>query len=237
MAIAPITLGDTQSRAKINAAIAEANKVGSKAEAGDVLARALYSEVGPMRDRPGEPGRFFTSVFDGAPDSAPPIGDEMKVLSADGLVAQLVGAGKIAPIAPIRVEPGHHYRARFVFRRSVDSDDPAGDAVQMGLRWLTNTKAGISTTVLADLLDLRVANGRLEYRFNFAATAGDDIDAAAPSGAVYVRPYLRTFSYGTTQVEVIEVTDLSLASDWSPDVTALLNEIAGLTQRLEALEG
>ena len=98
---------------------------------------------------------------------------------------------------------------------------------------LTNAKAGLSTTVLADLLDLRVANGRLEYRFNFATVAADNVDAAAPDGAVYVRPYLRTFSYGTTQVEVIEVTDLSLASDWSPDVTALQNEIAGLTQRLD----
>lgn len=237
MAISPIAVGDVNTRAKINAAIVEANKVGSKADAGATAAslasRALYSEVGPMRDRPGEPGRFFTATLDGAPSVVAPIADNLKVPSPAGLVAQLAGAGRLAPIAAFRVEPGHQYRARFAFWRSVDSEDPAGDAVQLGLRWLTSSKAGLSSTELANLLDLRVENGRLEYVFNFATVAADNIDAAAPAGAVYVRPYIRTFSYGTTQVEVIEVTDLTLAADWSPDVTSLRNEIAGLTQRLD----
>ncbi|MBD3847115.1 hypothetical protein IED13_15505 [Bosea sp. SSUT16] len=186
-----------------------------------------------MRQRPGEPGRFFTSTLDGEPTSVTPIADVLKVIGIDGRVAQLVGAGQLAPIAAFRVEPGHQYRVRFAFRRSVDSEDPAGDAVRMGLRWLKNDKAGLATTVLADLLDLRVAHGRLEHSYNFATVSADNIDAAAPAGAIYVRPFIRTFSFGATQVEAIELTDLTLASDYSPDLTLYRNEIAGLRQRLD----
>lgn len=237
MAIQPIALNDLDARAKINAAIAQANLVAGKAEATEIAQRALYSEVGPMRERPGEPGRFFSATLDGAPSNLPPIADGIKLLTADGLVARLPGGATIATIAAFRIEPGHRYRARFVFRRSQDSEDPAGDAVRLGLRWLCNDKTGLTTAVLADLLDLRVANGRLEYSFAFATVEADDIDAAAPAGAVYVRPFVRTFSFGITDVEAIELTDLTLAAAYTPDLSAYRNEIAGLQQQLsEALD-
>lgn len=250
MAIEPIQPNDTQARAKINAAIDLANQSAAalvfeaaSRVAGDA-ARALYSEVGPMRQRPGEPGRFFTAALDGAPSVVQPIADGLKVLTADGLVARLPGGNRLGPISVVRVEPGHQYRARFVFRRSGDSEDPANDAVRMGLRWLKNDKSGLGEAVLADLLDLRVDNGRLEFSFNFATVAADNIDAVAPAGSVYVRPFIRTFSFGVTDVEVIEVTDLTLAADYSPDLALYRNEIAGLRQqlddalaRIEVLEG
>lgn len=248
--LAKIKLGDTDARDKTNTAFEKIDAVDSALSAevqargdGDVV-RALYSEVGPMRQRPGEPGRFFTATLDGAPSVVVPIADGMKVLTADGLVARLPGGGRIGPISVFRVEPGHQYRARFVFRRAEDSEDPANDAVRLGLHWLKNDKGGLGETVLADLLDLRVENGRLEFSFNFATIAAGNINAVAPAGAVYVRPFIRTFSFGVTDVEVIEVTDLTLAADYSPDLMLYRNEIAGLRQqlddalaRIETLEG
>lgn len=251
MAIAPIQLNDTQARAKMNAAIVEANKVAGKADAAalqqevaarqlqgnslqqSIATRALYSDVGPMRQRPGEPGRFFAATLEGEPSTLEPIGDDIKILTADGRVARLSGAKLIGPIAAFRVEPGRQYRARFVFRRSQDSEDPANDAVRLGLRWLKNDKSGAGDTALATFPDILVANGRLEYAFNFARVDAENIDAVAPADAVYVRPYLRTYSLGVTDVEVIEVTDLTLAADYSPDLTLYMNEIAGLQQRLD----
>jgi hypothetical protein len=292
MAIAPITLGDTNARLKINAAIEKANLVDSKADTTDLadaieeesntraesiaaLATSLedeantrsasvaalsqsiqdesltrsgqdglrvqYHQAGYICSRPGESGKFFTSDIDGAPSAVTAISDSLKVLTADGMVARLPGESRLAPVAVFKVEPGHRYRARFVFRRSTDSEDPANDAVRLGLRWLTNAKAGLATEALVDLLDLRAADGRLEYSFVFSTVDGDD--AAAPAGAVYVRPFVRTFSLGVTDVEIIEVTDLTLAADYSPDLSVYRNEIAGLQQqvadalaRIETLE-
>jgi hypothetical protein len=132
---------------------------------------------------------------------------------------------------------------RYVVQRSVDTVDPSNDAIRFGVRWLNKDKGGLSTHELANILDVDISSGRLEYQFNISLTDDTNIDAVPPASAVYFRPFVRTFGGGTTLVEVIEVTDLSLASDWSPDVSEYRREIAGLQQavadaldRIQALE-
>lgn len=197
--------------------------------------RPLYGEAMPASSRPGEAPRFFTSDLLATPASAAPISDAWRAVGSSGAVIAVPGAGKVAPVAVSRIEPGHQYRVRTVFQRAVNTDDPANDAVRIGLQWLTRTKADGGMTVCADVLDLTVNKGRQEFSFNVARSDAENIDFVAPASAIYVRPFVQVFGAGVTHVEVVEIIDLSIAADWSPDVSALQREIAGLRAHIETL--
>ena len=271
MAIAPISVGDTNARAKMNQAIAKANEVDGKATASLLTAEAQARAQGlaaeaqarqhglaaeaqarqeglAARDseialrlsqaehlaaagRLGEAPRAATADLDGAPESTAPVTADRLIVSADGAVLSVVGAGSAAPRAVQRVEPGRRYRLRVVIRRVSDTSDPAGDTVRIGLRWLKADKSGLSTTVISDLVGVSVASGRLEYVYA-VASIDDDVDAVAPSGAAYARPFVRFYGDGIAQVEVIAWEDLSLAVEWSPDVSEFRRSLAGVDHRL-----
>lgn len=272
MAISPITVGDTNARAKINDAITKANLVDSKANSsaltteaaarlaadqaeaaarlaadqaeatarsnGDAL-RPKFTEMGISKTRPGEPGAFFGYSVDGLPDSILPVGNEFKTITNNGSVvvvdgSQTGGGFTLSTVPVFSVEPGHQYRIRFVFRRITNSPDPSNDTVSMGVRWLNNAKGPEAFGLLLHVLDLTTSNGRVEYAFNVSTSDAPNIDLIAPSGAVYFRPFIVAYGNGVTEIEVIEVTDLSIAVDWSPDVTELRNQIAGIQAQLDA---
>jgi predicted acyltransferase (DUF342 family) len=203
--------------------------------AGDAV-RITYAEAVMGSVRPGEAIKLFTSNIDGAPSDVAPLTDANRAVGAHGAVGVINGSGYVAPIAVWRLEPGRQYRVRFVVQRAVDTADPSNDAVRLGLRWLKKDKSGLSSTNLADLLDVTVADGRLEYTYNFALTAADNIDVKAALTSVYVRPFVRTFGSGVTHIELIEVTDLTETIEWSPDVSEYRNEVAGITQRVDMIE-
>lgn len=251
MAIAPITVGDTSARAKINAAIEQANLVAGKAEqsaltaeaqarqqavAAEAQARAqgLAAEAQARQQglaardsaiaerlsqaehlsaagRLGEAPRAATADLDGAPASIEPIAADRLVVSAtSGAVLNVAGAASVAPRSVQRLEPGRRYRLRVVIQRVSDTSDPAGDTVRIGLRWLKADKSGLATTVLSDLVGVSVASGRLEYVYAIA-TIDDDVDAVAPAGAIYARPFVRFYGDGEAHVEVMAWEDLALA--------------------------
>ncbi|WP_341989751.1 hypothetical protein [Azorhizobium sp. AG788] len=219
-----------------NEAAARAAGDASVAIAATVTALVEYARI-------GEPGRFATAAITGAPADVVPIPDADRRVSANGSVLA-VGAGIVATVAVFRIEPGKHYRLRFVVQRATDTLDPANDAVRLAISWLKADKSGLVSTILEDLVDITVASGRLERPFTVARTDGDTVDVVAPAGAVYCRPYVRCYGSGITHVEVIEWTDLTAGIDWSPDVSEFRNELAGLAQvstdlldRMEVVEG
>lgn len=303
MAIAPISVGDTSARAKMNQAIEKANLVDGKAEQvalsaeatarqqavsseatarqqaisaettarqqgltasqqalsaeatsrqeGDAAeaqarsaavaalderidGRASYTEVVAEHDRPGEPGRFATADLGGAPESVALLDGSKVVSPANGAVVAL-RAGYVAPVAVRRIEPGRHYRLRFVLQRAEDTADPANDAVRLGIAWLKADKSKLAETVMADVLDVLVSSGRLEFSFTVSRVDGDTVDVVCPAGAVYARPFLRCYGAGLTHVEVIEWSDLSNAVDWSPDVSGFLRQLAGMEYGVTSL--
>lgn len=263
-AIEPIREGDTDALDKMNAVIAEANKVDGKAElggldaevdareqadfaeqeariAGDEL-RVTYGEAACPSGRPGEPGSFATADLGGAPEGTRPIDAALKAVGPHGAVVA-IRSGYVAPRAVFRIEPSRRYRVRFVVQRREDTQDPANDAIRLGLAWLGGDKSKIAEVSLVDLVDINVAAGRLEYIFAVARQVADDVDAVAPAASAYLRPFVRAYGSGLTHVEVIECADISSALEWSPDVDTVRRELAGLAHgvedhaaRLEAIE-
>ena len=228
---------EAEARAEAVAAEAEARgeEIAAEAQAraeADSL-RVRYSDAAPIMVRPGETPRAYASTLDGEPSAVTPIPENQVAVGPGGKSAVLSGAKVIAPAAALRVEPGKQYRVRFVVQRTVNTADPANDAIQLGLRWLRNDKTGIDTTILADLVDITTSDGRVEQSYNFALTDADNIDAKAPRFTVYVRPFVRTFGNGVTHVEIIQVTDLTDTTEWSPDLTQFQNEVASLSQRID----
>lgn len=195
--------------------------------------RVTYPEAASEPTRPGEANRFFTSELVGDPSTVAPLPDAWKVVGPNGAVVAIPGAGKVTPLAVWRVEPQRQYRVRAVVQRAKDTEDPANDAIRIGLQWLDRNKGNAGQTHCVNLLDITTASGRLGYFFNFATADADNIDFTAPVGAVYVRPFVETFGSGITHVEVIEIVDLSDSVEFSPDVSEWMRQLAGFNYRLE----
>lgn len=200
-------------------------------------ARPLYSEtVVPIR--PGDAIHYFTSALDGDPADVARLTVSSAVSSANGKVARLDGSlMQIAPIGIWRVEPGRLMRIRFVVTRAQNTDDPSGDAVRLGVRWLSSAKSGVSTFVFADLLNVTTDSGRLEYVFTVATVDSAGVDTVAPLNAVYFRPFIKVFGSGITYAEVIEVVDATAGIMWSPDVSSFRNELAGVAAAVDDVSG
>ena len=196
-------------------------------------ARVTYAEAASEPTRPGEANRFFTSDLVGDPATVTPLPYGWKVIGPNGAVVAIPGAGKVAPLAVRRVEQQRQYRLRVVFQRAANTEDPANDAIRIGLQWLDRDKGDAGRTICVDLVDITTASGRLGYFFNFATADADNIDFTAPVGAVYVRPFVQTFGSGVTHVEVIEIVDLSDSIEFSPDVSEWMRQLAGFNYRLE----
>lgn len=211
----------------------EADQAETDARVAGDNARATYAEVASEPTRPGEANRFFTADLVGDPATITPLPDDWKVVGQNGAVIAIPGAGKVAPLAVRRVEPQRQYRVRAVVQRATNTEDPANDAIRIGLQWLDRNKADAGRTICVDLVDITTANGRLGYFFNFATADADNIDFTAPAGAVYVRPFVQTFGSGITHVEVIEIVDLSDTVEFSPDVSEWMRQLAGFNWRLE----
>ncbi|MGX1096505.1 hypothetical protein [Amorphus sp. MBR-141] len=195
-----------------------------------------YGETSADRDRPGEVRKFWTSTLDGAPAALTPISESWVVATAFGAAVRLTGAQYLAPIAATMIEPGRQYRIRAAYRAN-STTDPDGDTVQLGIRWLDKDKAGISTTVAANVLEFSTADGRANTSVVVAKTAATGVDVVPPASAVYMRPFVRTFSAsGQIDVDVLEVVDLYDTVDWSPDVEAVENRMSTAEQDIDDLE-
>lgn len=181
----------------------------------------------------GEMALFATGQTGGRAEDVPPlVAGAYEVSPLDGAVVVLTGAATVAPIALTRIEPGRAYRARFVLRRVEDTADPDGDGVRLALRWHSPLGVALAPQVLDDLLGVEVASGRLEFAFTFALADDGQVDVVAPAGGFYVRPYIQTFGSGVTHAVLAQIEDITGAVDWSPDVSAFRNAVAGVAAGL-----
>lgn len=257
MAIAPIDFGDKQTRAKINAAIQKANLVDGKADVS-----ALAAETAARQDvdatlqqdkahrlvaadagiAPGDAPPLWTGALDDTSQNPPPIDASLFVSDSEGRVLRAAGAQTVACIALHRIEPGREYHVRFAARRRTNSPDPANDGVRFAVRWFDQALTPIGSTVLADLTDVTTGSGRQTLGRVVARQAGARVDHVAPAGARYARPFVQTFGLGAaTDIEIIDIVDVTDATLWSPDVSDLdgrLTEVESIDagNRLDYLE-
>ena len=211
-------------------------------EASSRVAAVEKSAARILGGRPGDVPKAFTSQTLGEFDNVVSI-DNVPIIDTEGSVIRIVGAAIIAPCDAFRVEPGRRYKIRAVVRRRGNTPDPANDSVRLALRWLGASKTAlISTAIIDDLLTLTTASGRVEVSGIVAAAAGSGVDFVAPPSAVYGRPYVQTFgTVPTTDIEVIEVLDITNSEFIAPDLTALDARVAAieteeLPDRVEVLE-
>lgn len=227
MVIAPITPNDPQSRAKMNQAIAEANRLGVDLAAETEARGTADAALAPKQDLagtqagPGEAPSFWTADLDdpaGAPD---PLTDQARVVGSDGAVIRVSGAAVVANRGYVRIEPGRLYKARYVVRRRTNSPDPSDDGVRCAIRWYGQAKEPLSggVSVVEDLLDLKVADGRVSVAAVASRMAGSQVTVVAPAGARYGKGYVQTYGIGgVTDVEIIELVDITDSSLFAPDV-------------------
>ncbi|MFD2235938.1 hypothetical protein [Aureimonas populi] len=157
-------------------------------------------------NRPGDARSLFAGSLTGPARLLAPLTIGTVVVNDDGAALRVPSGSNPVLVAhrqDFAVETGLVYAARWVLRRAADTSDPYGDAVECKLAWLDRNKGLISTTTVAARA-LTVADGRFVANATFSLD-GEGVDAKAPSGARYVRPYVRLLGgNGQTDISVLD---------------------------------
>lgn len=210
-------------------------------------ARARISTASADPSRPGDGPTVFTAAgTSGGSEALPGLPASLVAFGDNGTVARVVGAGIVASRRQSAIERGRVYRARWAFQRRANAADPSGHAIVIGVAWLDQARNQIpgaaGTTTVKAYLDLRVSDGRQEFATSIGASGATGVLTAAPAGAVYARPFVRTYGEdGATDIEVIDLVDLSdlvVVPDIAADAVARLDalESADLPDRVALLE-
>lgn len=192
-------------------------------------------------ERPGDAPDAFTSTVagDGAELEALSIGTSTN--NVDGAARRLVGAGIVATRPNTAIEDGVVYATRWALRRHTNPSDPLGDAVEIGIQWLDNAKAALSSTVVFSGA-LVTADGLKVVQRTMSRDQAADI--VIPPTACYRRPYIRTYgdTSGVTDIEVIRNWETSGLpgpqgddGDLTVEAEAIRDEMIVLEANVEAI--
>lgn len=194
-------------------------------------------------ERPGAASDLYaSSLTNGEPDLSASIPADWISTGDRGLVVRLPGNTVIASRAYHAVEPGRAYRVRYVAQRRANTPDPAGDTVRFAIGWYNASYNWVDGSTVQDIDDLVTADLRTEVTVVLATASGEGIQIIAPASARFFRLFVQTFGVGSsTDVEVLDVQDVTDAGLWSPDVSAfnarlMSLESANLPERVEDIE-
>ncbi|MFN3277938.1 MAG: hypothetical protein ACK41Y_06015 [Paracoccus hibiscisoli] len=97
----------------------------------------------------------------------------------------------------VALEPGTALEYRASFFRTVNSQDPDNNAVQVGIQWFNAAKEVISGQPVITRTGLSVSTGRIEVlRVIGAGLPTGDLFLAPPVGAVYCRIWIQFYGVG-----------------------------------------
>lgn len=145
------------------------------------------------------------------------------VVSGAGMAYVQGGGGIVAARYPVALN-NDVVEVTARFRRTSNPLDPNNHAVVLGVAWLDRNKALIgSVQTLRTVSDALTSSGVIEMSARVSAMAVEGV-TAPPSGAVYFRPFLKTYGEdGTTAIELLrskEITDLHLIE--TNDISAII---------------
>lgn len=127
----------------------------------------------------GLPG-YDPDAFGLGVDGAAPIDTSAIVVTAEGKAVRLAGEVVLATRAIFPLERGDIYRLDHRLWRSTNTDDEAGDAVTVAVRWFDKSGTYLSSSVLDTYTSLLV--GPVESRPHFTSrVAGPQIDITPPA--------------------------------------------------------
>ncbi|MCF3931842.1 hypothetical protein L1787_18505, partial [Acuticoccus sp. M5D2P5] len=202
----------------------------------DGLEAILATRGAGLGTRPGEAPTDWLSSVDGADTALAHYDASAVAVGQHGAVLRIKGQGVVAPAVPRAFESWHIYRLRAAFRMYHRGSDPAGDTVTVGVVWLDRNKKPIGTATFEEIRILDVPARYVAGPFHMALDAGEGVEAVAPNGTVYARPFVRSFSADAVlDVEVIETVDTWDLVTWTPSLVGATNAVAALDASVSAL--
>ncbi len=190
----------TASSANAKAVAAEQKAVSAEqiATAAKSTADAIvYSD----NNRAGDAAALFADAIVGEPDALT-LSNNLVVSTVNGIGKTLVvknKAGYIAARKATAFYEEHNYRAYFSVKRIKNPLDPLNDTVQTGVEWLAFDKTAIQHKAIENIA-LKVADGIVDRFY----------DLVAPTGAVYVRPWVRVYGEDSeTAIIYLDVRDVT----------------------------
>jgi len=204
----------------------------------DLTARLDRIAIGDLT-RPGENPEQFSAVLTGEPEDRAPLSpDGVDVDDDAGALWEQAGSGIVAPRRAYAIEASRVYRLRVQYKRTVNSDDPSGDAVQVKWRNLSKSKATVSTVTINTAANPLVATGIVEVTALVSKLSGvEGVTVVPPSTARYGVPYVETFGdTPTTGIIGVEWTDVTGLVLGGADVEALYTGLAAETDARESAD-
>lgn len=202
--------------------------LGLSATAAD-LTSLLALVTGGAATRPGDsPGFFASVVAGGLAPMLSAIPAAWLVAGPDGRVVRVQNPAVISwrPFEPL--VSGRAYRDSFAVRRTGNPIDPAGDAVDFRVAFFDANLNLLGTAAYRSVVNLTTASGLLTASFSVSAPGGAGA-VVAPPGAVYRKPYVQVYGDGhVTDVSMVRPADVTDATNFSPDVSALQAQVTGL---------
>jgi hypothetical protein len=227
---------------------ADAAEAATRAAADTALDLAFDRRFDGDPKRPGDsPLSFIEVLTAGDPTAIAPLTSADTASGVDGRHFLLTAARPlIAERELTAMESGREYRVRYAVRRTVNSPDPANDAVQIAIAWYDQNKialaGGSAFTAIATLTTLATSSGLVGGERILGLASGGNVQTVAPAGAVYFRAYIYQYGSAPSTAAIVldsqDVTDFTVAS---PDLSSVTSRITALEtidagDRLDDLE-
>jgi hypothetical protein len=254
MSLPKISAGDdpVTTRNKINDGLAQFDDVQAQFDGVQGQLDDIRAQFDALNDRVTRSfiGLLLSLVQGNGPGLAPSayaataIGDAatLQPLDPSGVVStnsgrayRIVGAGLIAPIAPIGLDPDAIYVLTARYWRLTDVLDPNNNAIDIGIQWLDAGGNGVGTTLIRRDLNLQIQGGSRSLSLRVPSTARDRAAIRPPDGAVAWRPFIKTYGAdGATAVDRLTVTNVTFAGAYAPDLSDLAGRIGTIEGQLSS---
>ena len=152
--------------------------------------------------RPGDAPTLFSGDVAGSADQQAAQALGTVVVTASGATLSLPGGAQLWTRQDTDVEQGVLATAEWRIVRLVNSSDPLSDAVDLGITWLDKNKNRLGADHQVRRVAIQTFDGVVSHRIS-VSKGHEDADLVAPDGAVYARPYVRTYGDPSSRTGVI----------------------------------